>query len=404
MAEIRFRSASGAQIVGQTFGEADQPAVLLLPATTQTKEMWRSAGQALGQAGRYAICVDLRGHGASDRAPDGRYDLEAYADDLRSILGQLPSRASVVAVGASGLAAILAVGEHPTPLVSALVLVGVTPWVDKETSHRIQTARAMRTKTFATEEEALAALAAVHPFEPPPTAVHSLMAAFERGDDGAYRLRCDHRALGSIHLPDWSDRIEAACSKIAVPVSLIRGSVNESVSAEATSRLQGLIPASEAVEIEGAGHYVVNDREDAFNAALLDLLERAAPRDPIRYESGSDPRLLRDALGCFGTGVTIITTFDPEGNPIGLTANSFTSVSLDPPLILFCLAKTSANLQSFMDAEGFAINVLHIGQQPTSARFTQKHGSRFEGATWQGRPEAGSPILTGSLASFDCSR
>jgi flavin reductase (DIM6/NTAB) family NADH-FMN oxidoreductase RutF len=57
-----------------------------------------------------------------------------------------------------------------------------------------------------------------------------------------------------------------------------------------------------------------------------------------------------------------------------------------------------------MDADGFAINVLHIGQQPTSTRFTQKDGSRFEGAAWEGQPAAGSPVLSGSLASFDCSR
>jgi flavin reductase (DIM6/NTAB) family NADH-FMN oxidoreductase RutF/pimeloyl-ACP methyl ester carboxylesterase len=404
MREIAFRGASGVRIVADAFGDANDPTVVLLPTTGQTKEIWRSAAHALGKAGRYAICVDLRGHGQSEIAPDARYDLDAYAADLRAILGQLPSRAAVVAMGVSGLSTILAVGEHATPLVSALVLVGVTAWVDADVNARIRKAAEARKGSFSDAGAVLAAVTALHPFEPAPTAVDKLLTAFEVGPDGRYRWRCDHRVVGAFDLAAESARMEAASARITAPTALIRGSVNESVSAEAVQKLQALIPGAEAFEIDGAGHHVVTDREDEFNAALLDFMERAAPRDPIQYESGSDPRLLRDALGCFGTGVTIITTFDRDGAPIGLTANSFTSVSLEPPLILFCLSKGSANLQTFVEAEGFAINVLHIGQQPTSTRFTQRDGSRFEGTPWEGRPQMRSPILSGSLASFDCVR
>ena len=61
------------------------------------------------------------------------------------------------------------------------------------------------------------------------------------------------------------------------------------------------------------------------------------------YRTGSDPRTLRDALGCFATGVTVVTCLDREGHPVGLTANSFTSVSLDPPLLLVCVKRTAAS-------------------------------------------------------------
>jgi flavin reductase (DIM6/NTAB) family NADH-FMN oxidoreductase RutF/predicted alpha/beta hydrolase len=404
MGEVCFRGDSGVRIVGDAFGDPGDPPVVLVPATAQTKEMWHAAAQALARAGRHAICVDLRGHGRSDAAPDGRYDLDAYAADLRAILGQLPSRAAVVAVGASGLATIVAVGEHPTPLVSALVLVGVTAWVDPDVVTRIRAAMGRRKDSFADADAAVAAVAALHPFEPAPTATERLLTAFEIGPDGRYRWRGDHRVIGAIDVRAEAARVEAASARIAAPTAIVRGSANESVSAEAVRKLQALIPAAESFEIEGGGHYVFVDREDAFNAALLDFLERAAPRDPILYEGGSNPRVLRDALGCFGTGVTIVTTFDKAGEPIGLTVNSFTSVSLDPPLILFCLSKASANLPTFLEAQGFAINVLHIGQQPTSARFTQRDGPRFAGIGWQGRPQMGSPVLSGSLASFDCDR
>ncbi len=76
------------------------------------------------------------------------------------------------------------------------------------------------------------------------------------------------------------------------------------------------------------------------------------------YRTGSDPRTLRDALGCFATGVTVVTCLDRDGEPIGLTANSFTSLSLDPPLLLVCVAKAAASAGPLSEAEHFAVNVL----------------------------------------------
>lgn len=139
---------------------------------------------------------------------------------------------------------------------------------------------------------------------------------------------------------------------------------------------------------------------DRLNAAVLGFLEREAPREAVVYQAGSDARTLRDALGCFGTGVTVVTTLDADGQPIGLTANSFSSVSLEPPLILFCLSRGSANLERFQAARHFAINVLHIGQQPMSGVFARA-GDRFHDVAWEAW-ETGAPILSGSLASFEC--
>jgi flavin reductase (DIM6/NTAB) family NADH-FMN oxidoreductase RutF len=143
------------------------------------------------------------------------------------------------------------------------------------------------------------------------------------------------------------------------------------------------------------------DPVEAFDTALVGFLEKNAPREAVVYHSGSDARTLRDALGCFATGVTVVTTRDGAGSPIGLTANSFSAVSLDPPLILFCLAKSSSNLARFRAAEHFAINVLHIGQQPTSGVFARSTEDRFQDVAWESW-DTGAPILSGSLASFEC--
>ncbi|MFQ5565171.1 MAG: flavin reductase family protein, partial [Paracoccaceae bacterium] len=87
----------------------------------------------------------------------------------------------------------------------------------------------------------------------------------------------------------------------------------------------------------------------------------------------TDKIALRQALGAFATGVTIVTTRAPEsGEPVGFTANSFTSVSLEPPLLLVCLAHTAASYRMFCEAESFAVNVLAAEQQETAMLFATR--------------------------------
>ena len=100
----------------------------------------------------------------------------------------------------------------------------------------------------------------------------------------------------------------------------------------------------------------------------------------IENDDGS--RALRNALGRFATGVTIVTAIDPDGHPIGLTANSFSAVSLNPPLVLWCLDNTSHNLAAFRRAGHHAINVLAAGQLDLSNRFATWPVDRFAGLHW----------------------
>jgi len=121
------------------------------------------------------------------------------------------------------------------------------------------------------------------------------------------------------------------------------------------------------------------------------------------YRSGHDPRTLRDALGCFATGVTVVTCVDEHGGPTGLTVNSFTSVSLDPPLLLVCIHKLAASAEALASAPFFAINVLQTGQQPASITFSTRVEDRFGTTPWA-CGEAGAPILEESLCVFECER
>ena len=126
-----------------------------------------------------------------------------------------------------------------------------------------------------------------------------------------------------------------------------------------------------------------------------------AAQHPSEFRTGSDPRTLRDALGCFATGVTVVTCLDGKGSPVGLTANSFTSVSLDPPLLLVCVARRAASALALTRASHFAVNVLQTHQQPASIRFAAKDQDRFGATPWS-PGEYGPPVLRDSLSVFEC--
>ena len=112
-------------------------------------------------------------------------------------------------------------------------------------------------------------------------------------------------------------------------------------------------------------------------------------------------RALRDAFGTFMTGVTVVTCRDADGNPLGFTANSFSSVSLDPPLLLVSLSRNSVNYVNFTTAPGFAVNILAEAQKPLSNTFARPVADRFAGLDWQAGPQ-GAPILLDVAAWFDC--
>ncbi len=114
-----------------------------------------------------------------------------------------------------------------------------------------------------------------------------------------------------------------------------------------------------------------------------------------------DPRALRDAFGAFMTGVTVVTTIDDTGKPIGFTANSFSSVSLDPALLLVSIAKTSSSYAAFTSGKGFAVNILSEGQKDISSTFAKKVEDRFATVYWRKGP-AGHPVIAGVSAWFDC--
>ncbi|SHN82040.1 flavin reductase family protein [Bradyrhizobium erythrophlei] len=128
------------------------------------------------------------------------------------------------------------------------------------------------------------------------------------------------------------------------------------------------------------------------------------PETANELASGSsalDPRDFRNALGTYATGVTIVTAMADDGKPYGLTCNSFASVSINPPLVLWSLGMYSQGLPIFQNAAHFAVNVLGVSQAALATKFSKSGVDRFDGVNW--KPGLGNaPLIAGSVAQFQC--
>lgn len=122
------------------------------------------------------------------------------------------------------------------------------------------------------------------------------------------------------------------------------------------------------------------------------------PNRPVRL---TDAKELRNTLGCFTTGVVVATTVGEGGMPVGLTINSFNSVSLDPPLILWSLSLSAPSLSAFRAHPAFAINILSIDQADLCLRFARPSDNKFKGVSWSAGMH-GIPLISDALGWLEC--
>lgn len=125
------------------------------------------------------------------------------------------------------------------------------------------------------------------------------------------------------------------------------------------------------------------------------------PDEAIPFKLTMDAREFRDALGCLATGVTIITARGPHDELIGITANSFNSVSMDPPLVLFSLDRSAYSLKAFLCSHNFAVNILSADQEELAHRFSKALIDKWNGCDYV-LTDTGCPFLAGALARFEC--
>ena len=273
--EIEFVAGS-LVLRGTVRGPRDGPHVVLLHGGGQTRHSWGSVAEHLASRGCRAVAMDLRGHGRSDWASDGDYRISAFAADLESVVGQLDDVPIVVGASLGGMAALIAEGEARQRLSRGLVLVDIAPRVEAAGVDRIVGFMTSNLDGFDSLEEAADAIAAYRPDRPRPTDLDGLSKNLRRLPDGRWRWHWDP-AFMSIERgaagEAMADRLERAAQRVGVPTLLVRGKRSDLLSESGAQQFLDVVPHAQFVDVAGAGHMVVGDRNDAFAAAILGFVD-----------------------------------------------------------------------------------------------------------------------------------
>lgn len=288
----RWTIGGGMTLAGDSWGNTDGPLVLLQHGGGQTRHAWKSAGEALGRAGYYAVAFDARGHGDSDWADDGVYGQDAMVDDLRRLLDILGQQRPVL-VGASmgGGTSLVAVGEDRVDA-TALVLVDIAPKIEPEGVQKIGDFMRNRPEGYDSLEQVAEAIGNYQPHRKPPKDLAGLAKNLRLDTAGKYRWHWDPRFLvGPRDLAKRSDRLEACARALTLPALLVRGGLSDVLSEAGAAAFVQMCPHAEYVNITGAGHMVAGDRNDVFGTAVIDFLGRAVPVGgvPVHDAHETDP-------------------------------------------------------------------------------------------------------------------
>ena len=286
---IEVEAAPGLRLVGDLYGEAGPP-VLLLHGGGQTRHSWRRTAQALGAAGYRALPFDQRGHGDSGRAPDRRYSFFDYAQDARALAQvaarRFGARPAVVGASLGGLASLIASNLSAEPPFAALVLVDVTPRMEPSGVAAVQGfMRDRAADGFADVEEAAAAIAAYLPHRPKPKSLEGLRKNLRTGVDGRLYWHWDRDFLdGPVPIETRREEVEAAAlaaaRALAIPSLLVRGGSSELVGEAHAREFLSLAGGAEFADVAEARHMVAGDSNQVFTEAVLGFLRRRLPGAP----------------------------------------------------------------------------------------------------------------------------
>jgi flavin reductase (DIM6/NTAB) family NADH-FMN oxidoreductase RutF/pimeloyl-ACP methyl ester carboxylesterase len=381
----RLLLASRKRAGGTAYLEAGSgEAVILIHGVGLNADAWAPQLEELAKTHR-VIAIDMLGHGKSEVAP-GTVTLDNYIRQVADLMTACGiAAANIVGHSMGGLVAIGFALAHPARTLRLAVF--NTVYKRNAENRAAVEARAReitRSGTVGNVEEPLERWFGPRRQQPDiaQDVRNWLASANPEGYGAAYRIfaSSDEVFAGKLH-------------GLAMPSLFATGSLDINSSPSMASAMASEARHGKLLVLEGARHLMNLTHADAANMALRELL-----KTPVETFDFKD---LRKAFGSFMTGVTVVTTQEANGNLRGFTANSFSSVSLDPPLLLVCMNKASASCEAFSSAASFAVNILSESQKEVSGVFASKRPDKFANADYT-LSASGNPLLAGSLAWFDC--
>ncbi len=275
---VEYRMADGVTLRGDAYGPADGRVVLFLHGGGQTRHAWGGAAEAFARRGWRAVALDQRGHGDSDWAADNFYRIDHFAADMRAVATGFANPTAVVGASLGGLATLLGAGEAPEPskVASAVVLVDITPTVERAGVERIVNfMRARMDEGFATLDDAADYVASYLPDRPRPKSTAGLEKNLRRRDDGRWYWHWDPGFMTDVdvRMEDRDpNRMRAATRRLDMPALLVRGGKSDLVTPETAAEFVSLAQNARFVDVAAAGHMVAGDRNDVFIDAVTGFL------------------------------------------------------------------------------------------------------------------------------------
>lgn len=268
-------------LVGERWSPATDTgrSVVLAHGGGQTRHAWDRTAPTLAEQGWEVVAYDMRGHGESAWHPQGHYEVDLLAHDLAAVGATCRSpRPVYVGASVSGIAALLAAsGEEGATRCAGVVLVDVAPTIDAGGVEKILGfMTSALDEGFADVEEAARAISAYLPHRPPPRDLSGLAKNLRRHEDGRLRWHWDPRFVRG---PRWAGvqqhraRLLAAAEALRVPTLLLRGRKSDLVTDEAVAEFLAHVPQGRFRDVTDADHMIAGDRNDRFNACLIEFLE-----------------------------------------------------------------------------------------------------------------------------------
>jgi len=275
---LTYRTADGLSLVADTGGDRRDPTVVLLHGGGQTRHSWSGAMDALLGAGYRVINYDARGHGDSDWAADGNYVLKTRAQDLLTVIADEAPPVALVGASMGGATAIAAV-SHGFFTPAALVLVDIVPRIDRRGVARIRRFMEGHPEGFASVADAARAVADYNPHRSQASDHAGLLKNLRQRDNGRFYWHWDPRILRDpeLDIAELESTMAGLSRAPELPIQLVRGMESDIVNDHGVEELRRTLPQLEVFDVEGAGHMVAGDRNDRFNAAVIEFLRRTVP-------------------------------------------------------------------------------------------------------------------------------
>lgn len=267
---VRF-DGDGLSLCADAFGDSDAPPVLFFHGGGQSRRAWRGSARRVAAAGYYGLTFDLRGHGDSDWAADGDYDVRAYARDVAGLLGAFTRPVVLVGASRGGQASLIGASQCPAP-VSMIMLADVVPRLRDDGVDDVRNFFDRSVRGFSTLQEAADALANLNHQDPADPA--GLVRAMRQDAAGNYFWRWDPRTVDPRFLnpPSEGEAVTAAAALVRCPVIMVRAEHSNVVTDEGVTHFQSITPQLQVIEAKGVGHMFTGDRNDAFADTLLSYM------------------------------------------------------------------------------------------------------------------------------------